>query len=76
MVEHDFDTLSYGLFGNQIKSIVDGKYTIYDNENNIYKQYNLYEIQDQFTGEPLHEVREELSDIDFTKNFATITTTP
>jgi len=75
MVEHDFDTLSYGLFGNQIKSIVDGKYTIYDNENNIYKQYNLYEIQDQFTGEPLHEVREELSDIDFTKNFATITTT-
>ena len=76
MVEHDFDTLSYGLFGNQIKSIVDGKYTIYDNENNIYKQYNLYEIQDQFTGEPLHEVREELSDIDFTKNFNTITTTP
>jgi hypothetical protein len=73
MVEHDFDTLAHGLFGNQIKSIVDGKYTIYDEQNNIYKQYNLYEIQDEFTGEPLHEVREETTEIDFTKNFNDIT---
>jgi hypothetical protein len=73
MVEHDFDTLAYGLFGNQIKSIADGKYTIYDNQNNIYKQYNLYEIQDEFTGEPLHEVREETQEIDFNKNFNDIT---
>lgn len=73
MVEHDFDTLAYGIFGNQIKSIVDGKYTIYDKENNIYKQYNLYEIQDEFTSEPLHEVREETTEIDFGKNFNDIT---
>lgn len=73
MVEHDFDTLAYGIFGNQIKSIVDGKYTIYDGENNIYKQYNLYEIQDEFTSEPLHEVREEVDDVDFSKNFNDIT---
>ena len=73
MVEHDFDTLAYGIFGNQIKSITDGKYTIYDNQNNIYKQYNLYEIQDEFTGEPLHEVREETDNIDFGKNFDDIT---
>jgi hypothetical protein len=73
MVEHDFDTLALGIFGNQIKSIVDGKYTIYDKENNIYKQYNLYEIQDEFTSEPLHEVREETDEIDFNKNFNDIT---
>jgi hypothetical protein len=75
MVDHDFDTLAHGIFGNQIKSIVDGKYTIYDNENNIYKQYNLFEIQDQFTGEPLHEVKEETVEIDFSKNFNDITNT-
>lgn len=75
MVEHDFDTLAHGIFGNQIKSIVDGKYTIYDNNKNIYKQYNLYEIQSEFTGEPLHEVREETTTIDFTKNFDDITNT-
>lgn len=73
IAEHDFDTLSWGIFGNQIKSIVDGKYTIYDGENNIYKQYNLFEVQDEFTSEPLHEVREEVDEIDFSKNFDDIT---
>ena len=76
MVEYDIETLAYGIFGNQIKSIVDGKYTIYDFQNNIYKQYNLYEIQDQFTGEPLHEVRQLVNNIDFTKDFNTITSIP
>lgn len=76
MVEYDIETLAYGIFGNQIKSISDGKYTIYDFANNIYKQYNLYEIQDQFTGEPLHEVRQLVNNIDFTKDFNTITNIP
>jgi hypothetical protein len=76
MVEYDIETLAYGIYGNQIKSITDGKYTIYDFGNNIYKQYNLYEIQDQFTGEPLHEVRQLVNNIDFTKDFNTITNIP
>jgi hypothetical protein len=74
LAEHDIDTLAIGLYGNQSKSIADGKYTLYDFNNNIYKQYNLYEIQDQFTGEPLFEIREETDDIDETKDFDTITT--
>lgn len=76
MVEYDIETLAYGIYGNQIKSIVDGKYTIYDFQNRIYKQYNLYEVQDQFTGEPLHEVRQLVNNIDFTKDFNTITNIP
>jgi len=74
MVEHDIDTLAIGLFGNQTKSIQDGTYTQYDFNNNIYKQYRLYEIQDAFTNEPLYEVREERTDIDESKDFETITT--
>lgn len=74
MVEHDVQTLAYGLFGNQTKSIDDGIYTIYDTNNNIYKQYDLYEIKDKFTGMPLFEVREQRNNIDFTKNFSTVTT--
>jgi len=73
MVEYDIETLAIGLFGNQSKSIQDGKYTLYDFQNNIYKQYNLYEIQDQFTNEPLYEVREQVANIDTTKDFNTIT---
>jgi hypothetical protein len=73
MVQHDFDTLAYALYGNQTKSLEDGIYTIYNFNNDIYKQYNLYEIKDQFTGNPLFEVREERDVIDFDKTFNNIT---
>ena len=74
MVDQDIETIAYGLFGNQTKSLEDGIYTIYNFNNDIYKQYNLYEIKDKFTGKPLFEVREERTSIDFNKTFANITT--
>lgn len=74
MVQHDIETLAFALFGNQSKSLEDGIYTIYNFNNDIYKQYNLFEIKNQFTGKPLFEVREERTSIDFAKNFTTITT--
>jgi hypothetical protein len=73
IAEHDFSTLAIALFGNQTKSIDDGIYTLYDSQNNIYKQYNLYEIRNQFN-ELLYEVRQDRNDnIDFSKNFTNIT---
>jgi hypothetical protein len=73
IAEHDFSTLAIALFGNQTKSIDDGIYTLYDSDNNIYRQYNLYEIRDQFN-ELLYEVRQDRGDnIDFSKNFTNIT---
>lgn len=74
MVQYDVEALAFALFGNQTKSLEDGIYTIYNFNNDIYKQYNLYEIKDKFTGKPLFEVREERASIDFTKTFANITT--
>lgn len=74
MVEYDISSLAIALYGNQTKSIDDGIYTIYDSQNNIYKQYNLYEIRDQFNA-LLYEVRQNRNDnIDFSKNFTNITT--
>jgi hypothetical protein len=73
IVEDDISTLAIALYGNQTKSIDDGIYTIYDSDNNIYKQYNLYEIRDDFNA-LLYEVRENRGDnIDFSKNFTNIT---
>jgi hypothetical protein len=72
MVEHDASTLANALYGNQSKAISSGIYTIYDNNNNIYKQYNLYEIKDELN-ETLYEIREERTDIDETLNFDNIT---
>ena len=73
IAEHDFSTLAIALFGNQTKSMDDGVYTLYDSNNNIYKQYNLYEIRDQFS-HLLYEVRQDRgNNIDFSKNFTNIT---
>jgi hypothetical protein len=73
IVEHDISTLAIALYGNQTKSIDDGIYTIYDEQNNIYKQYNLFEIRDDFNT-LLYEVRENRNNnIDFSKNFSNIT---
>jgi len=74
MVQHDVETLAYALFGNQSKSLEDGIYTIYNFNEDIYKQYNLFEIKDKFTGQPLFEIKKERASIDFTKNFTNITT--
>jgi hypothetical protein len=74
MVEYDISSLAIALYGNQTKSIDDGIYTIYDSNNNIYRQYNLYEIRNQFN-ELLYEVRQNRgNDIDFSKNFNSIIT--
>ncbi|NBP00314.1 MAG: hypothetical protein EBU90_09350 [Proteobacteria bacterium] len=73
IVDQDISTLAIGLYGNQTKSIEDGIYTIYDSNNNIYKQYNLYEIKDQFNT-LLYEVRQDRGqNIDFSKAFNNIT---
>ena len=70
---HDIDTLAIALYGNQTKSMEDGIYTMYDSNLNIYKQYNLYEIRDEFN-DLLYEVRQDRdNNIDFSKNFNNIT---
>ena len=71
MVEHDASTLAYALYGNQSKAVTSGIYSIYDKNKEIYKQYNLYEIKDQYN-ETLYEIREERTDIDESLNFDTI----
>lgn len=74
MAEHDIETLAIALYGNQTKSIDDGIYTIYDSNNNIFRQYNLFEVRDQFNS-LLYEVRQDrLNNIDFSKSFNNITT--
>lgn len=74
IVDHDISTLAIALYGNQTKSIEDGIYTLYDSDNNIYRQYNLYEIKDQFNS-LLYEVRQDRGEnIDFSKAFNNITT--
>lgn len=72
LANYDIDTLAIALYGNQTKSMEDGIYTLYDTDNNIYKQYNLFEIRDDFNN-LLFEVRQDRgANIDFSKNFNNI----
>lgn len=76
IVDYDIESLAIGMFGNQAKSLEDGIYTVYTFTNEIYKQYNLYEIKDRFTGKPLFEIKEDrLNNIDFTKGFTDVSNT-
>jgi hypothetical protein len=72
LVEHDFDTLAIGLFGNQTKAVADGTRTYYNENNQIYKQFTEYVIKDDVGAEKLYEVKEEKETIDFSKDFNNI----
>ena len=72
MAEYDLNSVAIALYGNQTKAIDTGLYTIYDSDNRIYKQYNLFEIRSDFN-DLLYEVRQDRNNnIDFTVSFDNI----
>jgi hypothetical protein len=72
MAEYDLNSVAIALYGNQSKAIDSGLYTIYDSQNRIYKQYNLYEIRSDFN-DVLYEIRQDrLNNIDFSVSFDNI----
>lgn len=72
MAEYDLNSIAIALYGNQVKAIKPGIFTIYDSENRIYKQYNLYQIRNTFE-ETLYEVRQDRgNNIDTSQSFDNI----
>ena len=68
MVDHDVKTLSYALYGNSSRDLGTGVYTIYDENGNLYKQYNLLTQKNQFTNANI-DVREERANINRNQTF-------
>lgn len=71
MTEHDIETLALGIFGDQSKSKVDGILTYYDNDGNIYKQFDVFETENA-QGVIDYEVKVERDDIDISKDLTDI----
>lgn len=71
MVDHTLKTLSYGIFGNATRDTENGIYSVFDEEGNLYKQYNLIEQKKQFTNGIL-EVKQERTDINLNQTFQDI----
>ncbi len=72
LVENTLDTIANIVAGEQVKDVKNGILTYYDKDRVITKQFDLYEIKDEFTDVPLYEVKEKRTTIDETQNFNTI----
>ncbi len=73
MVEHDEETLSIMLEGNQIRNLDNGLITTYNFDNEIYKQHEYYTIKEA-TGRNLYDVKADRGNsIDSSQDFNEIT---
>lgn len=68
MVEHDAETLSYLLEGDQVRNLENGTFTIYNHDKEIYKQYNTYTVKTKL-GKPLYDIKELRNDINTNETY-------
>lgn len=69
VVEHDAETISYMLEGDQLRTLDNGLVTTFNFNNEIYTQSEHFTLKNQYTGEPVHEGKVHKRDnIDFTQS--------
>lgn len=68
MVDHDAETLSYMIEGEQVRNLENGTFTIYNHEQEIYKQYETYTVKTQL-GRPLYDIKAKKDVIDSSQNY-------
>lgn len=71
MIDHDADTISYMLEGDQVRDRDHGILTTYNSDNEIYNQFDFYSIKSNL-GEPLFDVKQKRTDIDGTQTYDNI----
>jgi len=68
MVDQTVKTLSYGLFGNSTIDLEQGILSQFDDNNNLYKQYNLLTRKKQFSNGNV-DIKEERTGINLNQDF-------
>ena len=68
MVDQTIKTLSYGIYGNSTRDLELGIYSIFDENGNLYKQYNLLTRKKQFTQGEV-DIKEERDNINLSETF-------
>ena len=71
MVDHDADTLTTMLEGDQIRNRDKAIITTYNEDKEIYMQQDYYVIKSKL-GNPLYEVKKKRNDIDTDENYDNI----
>lgn len=68
MVDHDAETLSYMIEGEQVRNLENGTFTIYNHDKEIYRQYETYTVKTQL-GRPLYDIKAKKDIIDSSQNY-------
>lgn len=68
MVDQSIKTLSYALYGESTRDLETGVYSIFDDNGNLYRQYNLITRKKQFSNGNI-DIKQERSGIDRTQTF-------
>lgn len=71
MVEHDAETITYMLEGDQIRDRDHAIITTYNNDKEIYQQYDYYTIKSTL-GQPLYDVKQKRETIDADQEYDNI----
>lgn len=73
LVEHDIETLTNVVEGNQVRSLDRGLVTTYNQDGEIYIQQEFFTLKDSYTKSDVYEVRKKKTDnIDFTQDYESI----
>lgn len=72
MTEHDADTISTMLEGNQIRNLENGIMTTLDDNDEVYIQHEFYALKDSYTGDPIYEIKEKKESVDFSQTLENI----
>ena len=71
VVDQTIKTLSYALYGNSTRDLETGIFSVFDESNQLYKQYNLFTQKKQFTKGNI-DVKEERTNINLDQDFAAL----
>lgn len=68
MVDHDIDTLTYMIEGDQVRDRDNAIITTFNDNHEIYKQQDYYTVKDEL-GNPLYDVKRNREDIDPSQDY-------
>lgn len=69
MVEHDIETVTTMLEGSQLRDLDNGLITTFNENDEIYSQFEVYSLKNEFTKQPVYEVKKnKKGGVDFSQN--------
>jgi hypothetical protein len=69
MCKNDFDTLTTYIAGNQIRSLDNGLLTTYNDDGEVFAQFEFFTVKDNYNENTVKEVKKKKDDISYDDNY-------